>query len=249
MSTPQKSPEQRLLEATCSGHVNVLKELLRQGNLDINAQDDERAINFTVGDPFGLHDENYRDIVVPENIRGKAGNTALAWACRLHRHGAAVALMNAGADPKIANFYGETALHMVHGEMTQLIGKMVKAGADINAQNIWGATPLMVALYDGNMNVVTELLKHGANPALKTKCGHDAFDIIRGKQQEWPESAAVYEKLLQHLDRIVTEAKKEEKTATQKRSDEFRAAAEKKAGKLHQLSKTKKSIRIVPKSK
>jgi len=38
-----------------------------------------------------------------------------------------------------------------------------------------GMTPLMIACHNGNIELVVLLLRHGANPSIKNKEGHDSF--------------------------------------------------------------------------
>ncbi|CAH0756553.1 unnamed protein product [Diatraea saccharalis] len=56
-----------------------------------------------------------------------------------------------------------------HDELS--VKKMLDMGADVNAQNSEGKTPLHEAILSGNKSIVEYMLKNGANVHLKTKCG------------------------------------------------------------------------------
>ena len=64
---------------------------------------------------------------------------------------------------------GDTPLHFACGDPKQ-IRLLIAAGADVNAENVLGATPLMVAVSEGEESVQL-LLEQGALPNAKTKYG------------------------------------------------------------------------------
>ena len=68
---------------------------------------------------------------------------------------------------------GETALHIAAhetgGENKALL--LIKGGAQIDARNKFGQTPLMIACQKKNHVAVFRLLKHGANPDAKDNFG------------------------------------------------------------------------------
>ena len=56
---------------------------------------------------------------------------------------------------------------------------LLKAGADLNAQDFDGNTVLHRAAYGDNVVLVKWLLRHGANPKTKNVHGKTAGDIAR----------------------------------------------------------------------
>ena len=56
-------------------------------------------------------------------------------------------LIAAGANVKLKNDNGATALHQAAGrcEMNEIVELLVKAGADVNAKALGGLTPLRMA--------------------------------------------------------------------------------------------------------
>jgi len=182
MKKQDKNREKQLISSASSGHINVVNKMLKKGGLNLDFQGDEKDLHFWSGGV--LRDENWRDMKPPARRLGKCGNTALMWACQLHRTEVAEALLDAGADPKITNLIGETALHLLDDHAACLVDKMAAAGADVNARNAWGATPLMMALHSGRLDVALKLLEHGAHPLIKTVSGHDAFAIAQSAGTE-----------------------------------------------------------------
>jgi ankyrin repeat protein len=168
-----RPPEERLLAAARGGQINVLLKILQTEKVDLDAQDHEDNLNSI------YHEERGTPAAGRE---GKSGNTALLWACHLHRTKIALALLDAGADPCIKNIQGETALHLADGE-DRLIDKLVDKGGDVNARSNHGTTPLMRATDANDQGKITFLLRHGADPALKDKDGKSAYDRIKSYER------------------------------------------------------------------
>jgi len=60
----------------------------------------------------------------------------------------------------------------------ELVEMLLDAGADINARDVRGMTPLMLAIGSDHNDprIVKLLLDRGADPKIKSKAGEDAFD-------------------------------------------------------------------------
>ncbi|HEY7339111.1 MAG TPA: ankyrin repeat domain-containing protein [Bryobacteraceae bacterium] len=95
------------------------------------------------------------------------GTTALMWAVRAtftkDDSGIADLLIGAGADVRVANRYGVTALYLAcQNGNAPLIQKLLKAGADPNAATAENETALMTAARTGVVDSAKALLDHGA---------------------------------------------------------------------------------------
>lgn len=74
-------------------------------------------------------------------------------------------LLNAGADAKVENRYGETALHhaVCKRRDFHVIKTLVEAGSDVNSRTMTGRTPLHFAARQGDVKVVKNILSKGAD--------------------------------------------------------------------------------------
>ena len=113
-----------------------------------------------------------RDAADP-NIKDNKGKTALMYSYELDT---IRILLRYGADPKIADNNGETAMHRWHSTVgaQQLL---VEAGADVDAVNNKGMTPLMNEAArksndpEKHIDFLNELIELGADPHKKTPQG------------------------------------------------------------------------------
>lgn len=60
-------------------------------------------------------------------------------------------------------------------DLQEKIQRLVDAGAEIDVQNNTGTTALMLATRQGLINIVSLLLKHGADPNIQAHSGHSAM--------------------------------------------------------------------------
>ncbi|MEW6351666.1 MAG: ankyrin repeat domain-containing protein [Thermodesulfobacteriota bacterium] len=99
------------------------------------------------------------------NARDRNGSSALTWAAAADRADVVKLLKSRGAqsDLWIAALTGDT----------QELQRFIDAGADVNARDGQGWTPLMNAAQKGHVEAVKLLLDKGANPAAE-RCGRSA---------------------------------------------------------------------------
>lgn len=90
-----------------------------------------------------------------------------------------------GEDPTVQNLFGQTALHLVadfgytNEELaTEIIELLLAHGANINAQDHDGVTPLMLAAYRRSRIIVAYLLSHGADANLRNDDGDTILGTI-----------------------------------------------------------------------
>jgi ankyrin repeat protein len=95
----------------------------------------------------------------------KQGVRALMAACRLHRAAAADLLLARGARVDLMDMGNNTVVsHAVLGGCIEQMARMIRLGADPNAANVEGATPLKLAADAGLTDAATALLRCGADP-------------------------------------------------------------------------------------
>ena len=104
----------------------------------------------------------------PVNAMNKNHQTAYMLACHQGNIDAMCALVNAGADPNIADSWGNTGLHLAvqGGSSKHVLEEIIAHGADVNAVNNEGATALMLACETWQKEFVNVLLRAGADTSI-----------------------------------------------------------------------------------
>ncbi len=74
----------------------------------------------------------------------------------------------------------------IHANDTARVSDAIAAGANVNAQNEHGITPLMLAIDMEHENAVQQLLEAGANPNLRAKNGASAVYLAVEKYHRAP---------------------------------------------------------------
>ena len=103
----------------------------------------------------------------------------------LHAHGGSAEdvrlLLEHGANPNVREpRTGRTPLFEAGAAGNlKALNDLLKAGADVNAQDFEGDTVLHRAAYGDNTELIKWLLRHGANPKIKNVNGKTAGDIAR----------------------------------------------------------------------
>ena len=89
-----------------------------------------------------------------------------------------------GTDLSLTDKFGRTALHFAWSEGTNpdLIEKLIKLGADVNAQSIGGETPLMKAICFDHVAIVKVLLDNEADPEIQNGMGRSAIDFVQASR-------------------------------------------------------------------
>lgn len=95
-------------------------------------------------------------------------------------------LLSSGAQANFATAEGFTALHYVadylfdedRESLHSIVAALLTAGADIEARNVVGQTPLLRAVAEGSRSEVAALLAHGANADARIESDTAASDAI-----------------------------------------------------------------------
>jgi len=146
------------------------------------------------------------------------GDTALHIASAGYQTEIARALLAAGADVHAPNRRGQQALHAaaVGSPGSQMwnppaqaatIVCLIEAGADPNAIDMDGVSPLHRAVRTRSAEAVRTLLTHGANPALKNKSGSTPMVLAihnTGRSGSGsPEAKAQQQEIIRLLDQVL----------------------------------------------
>jgi ankyrin repeat protein len=151
-----------LLAAACDGDVLMIGKLLDVG-VDPNAIDDQ------VGHS-ALYNATYTDHVV-----------------------AMKALLDRGADPNLRLNYRSPidgreergVVALMYALSADAAKTLIQAGADLNATDEAGITPLMRAAHRANVEIVGLLLNKGADPCRSAKNGWRAIDFAQSQVRRY----------------------------------------------------------------
>ncbi|MBC8244542.1 MAG: ankyrin repeat domain-containing protein [Verrucomicrobia bacterium] len=88
---------------------------------------------------------------------------------------AVLKMLDNGADIRMTDEDGDTAMHVVSEKSLALL--LINKGADINTTNIYGNTPLHQAVTFGNKEIAILLIEKGANLNIKNIHGSTALDV------------------------------------------------------------------------
>lgn len=186
--------DEELLRAAETGDVAAVTTALRQG-ADVNA----RGFNFGRTALMEASMRSFVDVMgallsagADVNLRGELGESALICAAS-SRGGDSIRLLLAnGADPKVVDRDGRTALIWMvdiqfhrQQDTSDSIKPLVDAGTDVNGQDETGETALMVAVaghdpFDVRTTVLTALVENGADVNATDHNGETAmFTLVR----------------------------------------------------------------------
>ena len=102
-------------------------------------------------------------------------------------------LLSNGVNSNAKNHRGETALHVLSRcgpdskDCVRVARLLLECGVDVNMQDNDHDSPLHSASYNGKLEIVRELLNHGANASAKNK--RDEVPLHQGSQGEYESQA------------------------------------------------------------
>lgn len=195
-----------LLQACAIGDTNLVKALIIAGaDINAKAEDGTTALIIASNGALPLGMEGLEDNQIKELLKIKEKNL-LEIVKLLINQGADVnarnrmrmtpllvsvqgmppekkqeAALAAGWVGNSREFYDQIieAWNRITPDHKDISVALIKAGADVNAQNYNGATALIYATENNNEQMVKILLEAGANVKLKTKQGYDALNIAQ----------------------------------------------------------------------
>ncbi|KAK9497969.1 hypothetical protein O3M35_003861 [Rhynocoris fuscipes] len=133
---------------------------LQRGNIQTQtAQLD--VTQFTLHTKAGRGDLRVEDILNVQDINEKDdyGMTALMWSAAYGQTITVQRLLKRGSNPKLCGNCQQTALHMAaFGGHHEIIKLLIAYGADVNAIDGQGNTPIMYAIFEDHPHAVHELL-------------------------------------------------------------------------------------------
>src|ERR1044072_1059507 len=168
-----------LISAAARGELDVVKLLLSHG-VEVNVKDNRgyTALAHALEARYSEVEEALlnRPELNP-NVGGLLGRPVLlAYVWRDNKK-ATERLLALGADVKLVDKDGDTALHgAAETGNVEIMRMLLDKGADPNAKNNQGGTPLMWAAVFGNEDAARLLLSRGADASLKDNDGITALE-------------------------------------------------------------------------
>ncbi len=170
----------------------ILNTMLKLG-VDINTenQQEQTALTYAL---MSTNEEVAKWLIAHgANINhvNASGQTALHLAAKNGDESLCKKLLALGADVNLQDRDGRTALHMASTEWDGYIGNPGAAlpaileakGVQLDIQDKRGNTALLGAVWKQYDNVVTQLLKAGANPNIANKAGLTPLVLVRMRKQ------------------------------------------------------------------
>lgn len=170
---------QALAKAAGKGNLRKIEELVKQG-VDVNARGTSNATPLF----WAMHNikgfEKLLELGADPNVVFDDGGTVMHWAVQHKDDEFLKAALKHGGNPNLkAGSMGETPLFDAVGyETKKKADLLLDAGADINAQNNHGATPILGAATLGQFDLVYKMLNRGADYSIENKNGYDLARMI-----------------------------------------------------------------------
>ncbi|KAK4878595.1 hypothetical protein RN001_011101 [Aquatica leii] len=116
------------------------------------------------------------------NIQSNNGQTPLGGALENGLTAVSKLLIQMGADVNIQRAAG-TYLHLAAQYGVNVVDELLDAGFDINHKDLYGETPLTVALQSNQVDIMTVLLERGADPNVRNNEGYSCLHQAVGEHE------------------------------------------------------------------
>ena len=183
-----------LMVAAENGHVSVATFLIEHGaDVDLQDNDGKTALHHAFHGSDVSCEILSCLIGIGADVNARTNNTGtpLMIAAEKGHINAVTSLVECGANVDLQDKDGQTALHHAmqspQASICEVLSCLIKNGADVNAHTFHIETPLMLASRDGHVNVVTFLIKHGADVDLQDKDGDTALHYAASFSDVFPE--------------------------------------------------------------
>lgn len=241
---PEDLPED-LFDAIDYEDMKAFKALIEQG-ADVNARagdEEQTVLMYAIDNEFSKAVPALLAAGARIHEKDEDGYTALMTAAANLESRAARLLLAAGARPEDLNHEGENVLHLVGAftspeedeeaeeqrqRKTLLMAKLfIEAGADINAQDMTGFSPLMVAAREGYGRVAALLVEKSADIGLKNNEGWTALEIAQAEGRV--DIAAMIQKV---MDTAIAEKRAAQRAVSARKQATLRDITRRKGGPL-----------------
>jgi hypothetical protein len=143
------------------------------------------------------------------NEKNKSGHTALMFASAYNTAEVVQFFLDQGADILLKEYLTEgNALHLAarYNPKPEIIGVLVKAGFDLEAEDGKGDTPLLIAAkYNQNIQVVEKLVELGANVNATDSKGDVTYAYVLDRTKKRSHSGA-YKKITDELEQKILDS-------------------------------------------
>ena len=190
-----------LIDAASRGDVNRVKNLVENGNIDINQAGTYkgRTALMMAAKRGYIHVVEYLvEHGADVQQADEEGETPLLMAImsphEQHREPIITCLLEHGTDVNHADNSGRTPLHLVSFDGTVPQAQMLMdRGADVNRRDTWGKTPLLNAVDAHSIDMIHYLVEHGADVRTADKDGNTVLHGI-----DYPLDDATFAYFIEH---------------------------------------------------
>ena len=166
-----------LIDAAGNGRAEVVQWLIEHGGCDVNASDSTALFKAIEGGHFDVV-----KVLIEHGVNTNArkpyydGRTPLMVAAECDNEEISSLLIEKGADVDGKDYLGRTAIFFTH--RLAIVKILIDGGANVNVQDKYEHTPLMIYVLKANRDIVSYLVAHGADVHRKDSEGRTALHCL-----------------------------------------------------------------------